>query len=175
MRSMDLVHTFRVKGCGRMLFSPCGSLRIKPLREMCLLCNFLRCAYIGAVFLLHGSVQQFGKLVNSWLRFEGCSLTIQVGKETPMCIHEVTADNHPSAYTFWCGDIMSVRQEFEEIDKICLLAYPMDFAIGVTSGEERKEISRIGVRCNPTGTEQALIELDDTSLLRFEPTIGEGS
>ena len=100
MRSKDLVHTFGVMGCGRLLFSPCGSLRIKQLGEMYFLCNFLRCAYIGAVFLLHGSVQQFGKLVNSWLRFEGCSLTIQVGKETPMHIHEVTADNHPSAYAF---------------------------------------------------------------------------
>ena len=62
-----------------------------------------------------------------------------------MCIHEVTADNHPSAYAFGSGDILPVRQEFEEIDKVCLLAYPMDFAIGVPSGEERKEIFRIGV------------------------------
>ena len=100
MRSMDLVHTFRVMGCGRMLFSPCGSLRIKQLGEMYFLCIFLRCAYIGAVFLLYGSVQQFGKLVNSLLYFEGCSLAIQVGKETTMHIHEVTADNHPSAYAF---------------------------------------------------------------------------
>ena len=110
MRSMDLVHTFRVMGCGRMLCSPCGSLRIKQLGEMYFLFKFLHCAYIGAVFLLYGSVQQFGKLVNSLLYFEGCSLTIQVGKETPMHIHEVTADNHPSAYAFWCGDISPVRQ-----------------------------------------------------------------
>ena len=143
MRSMDLVHTFRIMGCGRMLFFPCGSLRIKQLGEMYFLCNFLRCAYIGAVFLLYGSVQQFGNLVNSLLYFEGCSLTIQVSKEAPMHIHEVTADNHPSADTFWCGDISPVRQKFEEIDKICFLARPMDFAIGIMPGEKRKEIFTI--------------------------------
>jgi len=76
MRSKDLEHTFCVMWCGRLLFSPCGSLRIKQLGEMYFLCIFLRCAYIGAVFLLHGSVQQFGKLLNSWLRFEGCSLAV---------------------------------------------------------------------------------------------------
>jgi hypothetical protein len=53
-----------------------------------------------------------------------------------MHIHEVTADNHPSADAFGRRDIPPVRQEFEEIDKICLLAYPMDFTIGVPSGEE---------------------------------------
>ena len=110
MRSKDLVHTLGVMGCGRMLFSPCGSLRIKQLGEMYFLCNFLRCAYIGAVFLLHGSVQQFGKLVNGLLRFERRTLAVQMGKDAPMHIHEVTADNHPSAYTFWCGDISPVRQ-----------------------------------------------------------------
>ena len=110
MRSKDLVHTFGVAGNGRGPFSPCGSLRIKQLGGMFFLRNFLRCAYIGAVFLLHGSVQQFCKLVNSLLYFEGCSLAIQVGKETTMHIYEVTADNHPSAYTFWCGDISPVRQ-----------------------------------------------------------------
>ena len=110
MRSMDLVHTFWGMGNGRRPFSPRGSLRIKQLGEMYFLCKFLRCAYIGAVFLLYGSVQQFGKLVNNLLYFEGCSLAIQVGKETTMHIHEVTADNYPSAYAFWCGDILPVRQ-----------------------------------------------------------------
>ena len=104
---------------------------------MYFLCKFLRCAYIGAVFLLHGSVQQFGKLVNGLLRFEGCTLAVQVGKDTSMCIYKVTADNHPSACAFRRGDILPVCQEFEEIDKICLLARPIDFAIGITSGEER--------------------------------------
>lgn len=145
MRSEDLVHTFEVMGDDRRSFLPCGALKIKPLREMYFLCKFLCCAYIGAVFLPCGSVQQFGKLVNSLLYFEGCSLTIQVGKEAPMHIHEVTADNHPSAYAFRCGDILPVCQEFEEIDKVCILARPMDFAIGITSGEERKEIIGIGV------------------------------
>ena len=110
---------------------------------------------------------------NGLLRFEGCSLAVQVGKDASMCIYEVTADNHPSAYAFRCGDILPVCQEFEEIDKVCLLARPMDFAIGITSGEERKEIIGIGVLCHPTGTEQALVELDDTPLLRLKPTIGE--
>ena len=110
MRSKDLVHTFEMMGDERRSFSLCGALKIKQSGEMYFLCNFLRCAYIGAVFLLYGSVQQFGKLVNSLLYFEGCSLAIQVGKETTMCIHEVTADNHPSAYAFWCGDISPVRQ-----------------------------------------------------------------
>jgi len=132
---------------------------------MYFLCNFLRCAYIGAVFLLHGSVQQFGKLVNGLLYFERCSLAIQVGKEMPMHIHEVTADNHPSAYAFRCGDILPVYQEFEEINKICFLARPVDFAIGIMPGEERKEIIGISVWRYPTGTEEALVELDDTSLL----------
>lgn len=76
MRSMDLVHIFRVKGCERMLFSPCSSLRIKQLGEMYFLCYFLHCAYIGAVFLSGGGVQQFGKLVNSLLGFEGYALAI---------------------------------------------------------------------------------------------------
>lgn len=40
MRSMDLVHTFGVMGNERRLFSPCGSLRIKPLGEMRFLCIF---------------------------------------------------------------------------------------------------------------------------------------
>ena len=74
MRSKDLVHTFGVMGNERRLFSPCGSLRIKPLGEMCFLCIFLHCAYIGAVFLSGGGVQQFGKLVNSLLGFEGYAL-----------------------------------------------------------------------------------------------------
>lgn len=113
-------------------------------------------------------------MVNSLLGFEGYALAVQMGKDASMCIYEVTADNHPSAYAFWCGDISPVRQEFEEIDKVCLLAYPMDFAIGIMPGEKRKEIFRIGVRCNPIGAKETLIELDDTSLLRFEPTIGEG-
>ena len=104
---------------------------------MYFLCNFLRCAYIGAVFLLYGNVQQFGKLVNGLLRFEGCTLAVQVGKDTSMCIYKVTADNHPSACAFRRGDILPVCQEFQEIDKICLLARPMDFAIGIMSGEER--------------------------------------
>lgn len=145
MRSMDLVHTFWGMGNGRRPFSPRGSLRIKQLGEMYFLCIFLRCAYIDAVFLPYGSVQQFGQLVNSLLYFEGCSLAIQVGKETTMHIHEVTADNHPSADAFGRRDIPPVRQEFEEIDKICLLARPVDFAIGFMPGEERKEIFRIGV------------------------------
>lgn len=76
MRSKDLVHTFGVMGNERRLFSPCGLLRIKPLGEMCFLCIFLHCAYIDAVFLPYGSVQQFGKLFNCWLRFEGRSLAV---------------------------------------------------------------------------------------------------
>ena len=82
----------------------------KAIRRNVFSFQILRCAYIGAVFLLNGSVQQFGNLVNSWLCLEGCSLAIQVGKETTMHIYEVTADNHPSAYTFWCGDISPVCQ-----------------------------------------------------------------
>lgn len=112
---------------------------------MYFLCNFLRCAYIGAVFLLYGSVQQFGKLVNSLLRFERYSLAVQVGKDATMRVDEMAADNHPSADAFGRRDIPPVCHEFEEIDKICLLARPVDFAIGITPGEERKEIFRIGV------------------------------
>ena len=76
MRSMDLVHTFRVKGCGRLLFSPCGSLRIKQLGGMYFLYNFLRCAYIGAVFLHASCIQQFCQLVYRLLHFDGCSLAV---------------------------------------------------------------------------------------------------
>lgn len=76
MRSMDLMHTFEVMGNERRSFLPCGALKIKPLREMHFLYKFLRCTYIGAVFLLYGSVQQFSKLVNSLLYFEGCSLAV---------------------------------------------------------------------------------------------------
>lgn len=88
-----------------------------------------------------------------------------MGKDASMCIYEVTADNHPSAYAFWCGDISLVRQKFEEIDKICLLARPMDFAIRITPGEDRNELLMVGVWCYSTGTEEALVKLDYTSLL----------
>ena len=165
MRSMDLVHTFRVKGCGRLLFSPCGSLRIKPLREMYFLCIFLCCAYIGAVFLFYGSVQQFGKLFNCWLRFERYSLAVQVGKDATMRVDEMAADNHPPADTFGRREVLSIGQETEEIDKICFLTRPMNLAIRITSGEDRNEVLMVGVWRYPIGTEEALVKLDDTSLL----------
>ena len=145
MRGKDLMHTFEVMGNERRSFLPCGALKIKQSGVMYFLCIILCCAYIGAVFLSGGSVQQFGKLVNGLLRFERRTLAVQMGKDTSMCIYEVAADNHPSACAFRCGDITPVCQEFEEIDKICLLARPVDFAIGVTSGEERKEIIGMGV------------------------------
>ena len=68
-----------------------------------------------------------------------------------------------------------IKPIFEEIDKICFLARPMDFAISIMPGEKRKEIFRIGVRCNPIGAKETLIELDDTPLLQFKPTVREGN
>lgn len=76
MRGKDLVHTFEMMGDERRSFLPYGALKIKPSNEMYFLCKFLRYAYIGAVFLPGGSVQQFGKLVNGLLCFEGCSLAV---------------------------------------------------------------------------------------------------
>ena len=174
MRGKDLVHTFEMMGDERMTFALCGALKIKPLREMYFLCKFLRCAYIDAVFLPYGSVQQFRELVYRLLSFDGCTLAVKVSKEPIMRIYEMAADNHPPADTFGRREVLSIGQEFEEIDKICFLTRPMNLAIRITSGEDRNEVLMVGVWRYPTGTEQALIESDDTLLLRFKPTIGEG-
>ena len=101
--------------------------------------------------------------------------SIQVSQLTIIFIHKMVIDTCPLADSLGNGDIVLLSHYSNEICELEIGTYPFDSGIRFFSCEEGEEVIGSGVRSNPFGTEEILIEGCDALGSSCEPTIGEGS
>ena len=99
--------------------------------------------------------------------------SIQVSQLTIMFIHKMVIDTCPFANSLGNRYVVSLSQYSNEICKLEIGTYPFNSGIRFFACEEREEVIRIGVGCNPLSTEKILIECCDAMGSSSKPTIGE--
>ena len=99
--------------------------------------------------------------------------SVQISQLTIIFIHKMIIDTCPFTYTLWSGDVVSICHYVYQVCELKIRTSPFDSGIGFFSYEEGEEVIGIGVRSNPFGTKEILIEGCDAVLVCCEPTVGE--
>lgn len=73
-------------------------------------------------------------------------------------IHEVIIDTSPFTYSFGNGYVVSLCHYSYEICELKIGTYPFDSDIRCFACKKSEEVIGLGVRSNPLGTEEILIE-----------------